>query len=237
MHETFVSGPVDLATQIRAEFEKVVKRGKTIPTSVEMPLTTASENLLKFATEEADRLGHRNVGTEHLLLGILRLQDSLAARLLMARGANTAAIREQVAKRSAPTTQNPQPPTTSPLVFLHGFLGALKGDGINKPADFFDEKGQFVDSSGKRRIGREEIEKEAETLFACFAKKNVAFRLEDTTNGPSETFVASVLWEFAFASADRSKSLLRMSVVLASTGKEWAIVLAHVTPILPAPGR
>ena len=234
MRETFVSGPVNLATQVRAEFEKVVKRGKTIPTSVEMPLTTDSENLLKFATEEADRLGHRNVGTEHLLLGILRLQDSLAARLLVAKGANAAAIRERVSKRLL-TTQNPEPPTTSPLAFLHSFLEALQGDGVNKPADFFDERGQFVDSSGKPRIGREEIEKETETLFVRFAKKKASFRVEGTSSGPSETFVASVLWEFAFVSGNRSKSLLRMSVVLAPTGKEWAIVLAQMTPILPGP--
>ncbi|MHB8484162.1 MAG: Clp protease N-terminal domain-containing protein [Candidatus Acidiferrales bacterium] len=234
MREALVSGSVNLAAQVRAEFEKVVKRGKAIPTSVEMPLTTDSENLLKFATEEADRLGHRDVGTEHLLLGILRLQDSLAARLLMAKGANPAAIRERVSKRPL-TTQNPQPVTTSPLAFLNSFLGALQGDGINKPADFFDERGQFVDSSGKLRIGREKIEREAETLFVSFAKKKASFRIEDTTNGPSETFVASVLWEFAFVSAERSKSLLRMSVVLAPTENEWAIVLAQMTPILLGP--
>lgn len=235
MQEAFVSGPANLATQIRAEFEKVVKRGKIIPTSIEMPLTADSENLLKFATEEADRLGHRAVGTEHLLLGILRLQDSLAARLLIAKGANAAAIRERVAKRSASTTENSQLAATSPLAFLHSFLGALQGDGINKAADFFDERSQFVDSSGKLRIGRGEIEKEAETLFARFAKRKASFRVEDTTNGPSATFVASVLWEFAFVHADRGKSLLRMSVVLAPKGKEWAIVLAQMTPILPGP--
>lgn len=234
MRETFVSGPANLATQVRAEFEKIVKRGKAIPTSVEMPLTTDSENLLKFATEEADRLGHRGVGTEHLLLGILRLQDSLAARLLVAQGANAAAIRDRVSKRSL-TTQNPQPPTMSPLAFLHSFLGALQGDGINKPTDFFDERSQFVDSFGKLHIGREEIEKEAETLFVRFAKKKASFRIEDTTKGPSETFVASVLWEFAFVHAERGKSLLRMSVVLAHTGQEWAIVLAQMTPILSGP--
>lgn len=235
MHEIFVSGPVDLATQIRAEFEKVVERRKPIPTSVEVPLTMASKNLLKFAAEEADRLGHRNVGTEHLLLAILRLQDSLAAKLLMSRGANASAIREQVSKRSAPTSRNLQLPTTSSLVFLHSFLGALQGDGINRPADFFDERGQFVDSSGKLLIGREEIEKEAETLFVRFAKKKASFRVEGTTNGPSETFVASVLWEFTFVHADRSKSVFRMSVVLAPTGREWAIVLAQMTPILSGP--
>jgi hypothetical protein len=230
MHEIF--GPVDLATQIRAEFEKSVVRGDRIPTSVEVPLTSAAKQLLNFATEEADRLGHRNVGTEHLLLGILHLPDSLAARLLIARGANTDAIRQQLAKRSAPTAQNPPPAPTSPLVFLNSFLRGLKGDGVNKPADFFDERGQFVDSSGKRHIGHEAIENEAQVLFVGFSKKNATFHLEDTVYGTPEILVASVIWEFASVSENRSKSLLRMSVVLAATGEEWAILLAQVTPLL-----
>jgi hypothetical protein len=44
--------------------------------------------------------------------------------------------------------------------------------------------------------------------------------------------VASVLWEFAAASGDRSKSMLRMSIVVASYGEEWRIVLVQVTPVI-----
>jgi hypothetical protein len=231
MHEIF--GPIDLAAQIRAEFEKVVERDDTISTSVEVPLASDSIKLLNFATEEADRLGHQNVGTEHLLLGILRLEDSLAAKLLVARGAKAAAIREKIAKGFVPVVLSAELAATRARAFLDSFLGALRGDGLNKPEDFFDEKGQFVDSSGKRYVGRADIERETERLFARFAKRNASFRLEDTTNGPSMTVVASVLWEFASVSADRSKSLLRMNIVLASTGEEWVIVVAQVTPLLP----
>jgi ketosteroid isomerase-like protein len=234
MHGAF--GPVDLATKIRAEFEKVVKRGNRISLSVEVPLTADSKKLLNFASEEANRRGQPHVGTEDLLLGILRLPDSLAAKLLIPKNAKVAAIREQIEKRSALIASNIQPATTSPpLAFLDSFLGALRGNDYNKPADFFDDEGQFVDSSGRRFVGCKQIEKEAESLFAVFAKKNSSFVLEDTTNGPSETIVASGIWQLASALADRSKSMLRMSIVLASTGEEWAIVLVQVTPILPGP--
>lgn len=244
-------GHVDLATQIRAEVEKVIKRGERISTSVEMPLSGESKKVLNCAAEEADRLAHRRIGTEHILLGILRLQDSLAARLLIARGAKTDAIREQIARssRQIPSAQTyntrtlasldsfrtAQTDTTKALGFLDTFIGALKGDGFQQPADFFDESGQFVDSSGRRWIGRKEIAKGSETLFAPFAKKNASFLLEDTSNGPSETVVASVLWEFAAVSGDPSKSMLRMSIVLASREEGWAIVLAQVTPLLLDP--
>jgi hypothetical protein len=81
---------------------------------------------------------------------------------------------------------------------------------------------------------RKEIDKAAVTVFAPFAKKNARFFLEETINGPSGTVVASVLWEFAAVSGDLSKSMLRMSIVLACAGEEWAIVLAQVTPLILA---
>jgi hypothetical protein len=118
------------------------------------------------------------------------------------------------------------------LFVLEGFLGGLQGEGSHQPAAFFDEGGQFIDSSGKRWVGRYEVEKGAETLFAPFAKKNAKFVLESTTHDSSGTVVASLLWEFAAVSAGRSKSMLRMSIVLASSRPSWAIVLAQLTPLV-----
>jgi len=222
-------GPIQSATEIRTEVERVIQRGPPIATSVEVPLTANSKKILKFAAEEADRLAHRHIGTEHVLLGIFRLPDSLAAQLLLARGARPDAIREQLAKGFTPTlvSVNTRPAST----ILDAFLGLLKTGISDKLASFFDEEGQFVDSFGKRWFGRKEIEKVAETLFAAFAKRNASFRLEDTTAGPSHTFVASVLWEFAAASTDRSRSVLRMSIVLVLMEEEWTIILVQLTPV------
>ena len=163
------------------------------------------------------------------MLGIFRLPDSFAAKLLLARGAKPETIHEELAKDFTPTlvSVNTRPAST----ILDAFLGLLKTGISDKLASFFDEEGQFVDSFGKRWFGRKEIEKVAETLFAAFAKRNASFRLEDTTAGPSHTFVASVLWEFAAASTDRSRSVLRMSIVMVWADEAWAIVLAQVTPV------
>jgi len=224
-------GNIQLQGEIREEVEKIKKPGKSFSTNLEVPLSSDSKKILILAGEEADRLGNRHIGTEHILLGILRLQDSLAAKLLINRGAKPNAIREQIAKGSAPGTISPRI-VTGALTTLTSFLDALKKGASGQFADFFHDKGQFIDSSGKRWIGRAEIEKGAETLLAPFAKKNASFLLEDTTAGPSHTFVASVLWEFAAASADRGKSVLRMSIVLAWADEAWAIVLLQVTPIV-----
>jgi len=221
--------------QIRTEIERAVKRGRSLPTSVDLPLSPDSKTLLKFAVEEANRFGHEHVGTEHMLLATLRLEDSLAAKLLVARGAKVTAIREQIAKHSGPVAPIAQPAEEA-LLILDRFLGVLRGDDSELAADFFAEQGQFIDSSGKRWIGRKEIDGGAETLFAPFAKRKVRFFLEDTINGPSGLVVASVLWDFTAVSGDRSKSMLRMAIVIAAAGFEWPIVLAQVTPVLLGPG-
>src|SRR5437899_2260332 len=93
-------GPNYVATHIRSEIEKVIQRGERVPTHVDMPLSAELKRILELAIEEADRLAQKHVGTEHLLLAILRLTDSLAAKLLIAKGAKPAAIREQIAKHS-----------------------------------------------------------------------------------------------------------------------------------------
>jgi Clp amino terminal domain, pathogenicity island component len=230
------AGVIQVGPEIRAEIERLIKRGEPFATSVEVPLSGESKRILNFAGEEADRLNHRHIGTEHILLGILRLQDSLAASLLMARGAKADAIREQIARDSASATKDPPSaigstdPPKGALTTLDDFLGLLRAGPSKQAAAFFHDKGQFVDSSGKRWLGPE-IEQAAEILFAPFAKRNANFFLKSTTKGPSETFLASLLWELAAASSDRSKSLLRMSIVLASTGEEWTILLMQVTPL------
>jgi Clp amino terminal domain, pathogenicity island component/SnoaL-like domain len=235
---------LDLTPEIRDEIEKVIQRGERVSTSVEMPLSADSHKILQLAGEEADRLADRHIATQHILLGILRVEKSLAAKLLIAKGANADAIRVQLAQGETSRSESSQPidatsitafravgGTTGALTSLDQFLGTLKRGAPDELATFFDYKGQFIDSSGRRWTGRSEIEKGAETLLAPFAKRNASFHLEDTTAGPSHTFIASVLWEFAAASSEHSKSVLRMSIVLARADEEWVIVLLQVTPV------
>lgn len=56
--------------------------GKKMPTSVDLPLSNESKRVLAYAAEEAERLSNRHIGTEHLLLGLLREKKSFAAQLL-----------------------------------------------------------------------------------------------------------------------------------------------------------
>jgi ATP-dependent Clp protease ATP-binding subunit ClpC len=89
------------AQSLRYEIESQIKRGERLSTAVEVPLSAASKRILNMAAEESERLGQKHVGTEHLLLGILRENDCWAARLLTERGLTLDGLREELAHTSA----------------------------------------------------------------------------------------------------------------------------------------
>jgi len=91
---------------------------------------------------------------------------------------------------------------------------------------------QFIDFSGRRWAGREEIEKNFEVLFAPYAKKDVTFLLESGETEPAELMVASILCENVTASGQSTRSMHRLTIVLAADGEDWAIFLLQVTPVL-----
>jgi len=67
-----------------------------------MPLTAESKQVLNLAVEESKRLGHGHVGTEHILVGLLSVEGSLGARLLLERGLKPEVVREQLARAPNP---------------------------------------------------------------------------------------------------------------------------------------
>ena len=85
---------------IRKEIEGRAPLREKISTSVELPLAPETKRVLAFAHEESDRLQHRHIGTEHLLLGLLREERSMAAEILYDRGLRLNAVREEVSRQA-----------------------------------------------------------------------------------------------------------------------------------------
>jgi|SRR5690348_17143412 len=77
---------------IRQRIDRSFERGPVTPTSVDLPLSASGKAALFHAKDEADRMNSRQIGTEHLLLGLLR-EDSLAARILFENGADLDKLR------------------------------------------------------------------------------------------------------------------------------------------------
>ena len=81
---------------IRKDIEGRTVFREKVSTSVEIPFSTETKRVLQFAAEEADRLLHNYVGTEHLLLGILREERCVAASILVEKGMRLNTVREDI---------------------------------------------------------------------------------------------------------------------------------------------
>jgi quercetin dioxygenase-like cupin family protein len=82
---------------LQQEVEKRVAAGlDKIPTSVEIPFSTETKRALQFGAEEANRLQSTSIGSEHLLLGLMREEGTLAASILADKGVRLANARERI---------------------------------------------------------------------------------------------------------------------------------------------
>ena|SRR5438105_3706389 len=63
---------------VRAQIEAVTIKGEKVATSMDLPLSNECKRVLAYAAEEAERLSHKHIGSEHLALGLLREENCLA---------------------------------------------------------------------------------------------------------------------------------------------------------------
>jgi ATP-dependent Clp protease ATP-binding subunit ClpC len=86
---------IDLS-KIRDEVEKIVKTGPSMVTMGQLPFTPRAKKVLELSLEEASNLGHNYIGTEHLLLGLIKENEGIAAQVLMNLGVKLEDVREEV---------------------------------------------------------------------------------------------------------------------------------------------
>src|ERR1700677_3288683 len=156
-------GDGDIEGNLRSEVERHIKQGEWMSTSVEIPLTSECQKALKLASEEAQRLASRHIGTEHVLLGMLGVEGSLATKLLQARGLRAATVREKVATDFRPVAPVVGQPHESGRSTLESFVAGLKGLNSEGLIEFFAARPRFIDADG-RDWQREEIPR---TVKSC----------------------------------------------------------------------
>jgi len=103
-------------TKIRNEIEKNVQSGPSMVTMGQLPFTPRAKKVLELSMEEANDLGHNYIGTEHLLLGLLRENDGVAAQVLLDLGLKLEEVRNEVLEllgaemqQESPIPQSNQP--------------------------------------------------------------------------------------------------------------------------------
>lgn len=93
---------------LRAHLKAALTPGRSVITAPDLPYTSRAKKSLEFAMVEARELGYTYIGTEHLLLGLLREETGIAAQTLLAAGVTPAILRAEVVRsRGASTGASP----------------------------------------------------------------------------------------------------------------------------------
>jgi ATP-dependent Clp protease ATP-binding subunit ClpC len=94
---------------VRKQVEEIIGQGQHTP-SGHIPFTPRAKKVLELSLREAVQLGHDYIGTEHILLGLIREGDGVAAQVLVKLGADLNRVRQQVIQLiSGPPPGRPQP--------------------------------------------------------------------------------------------------------------------------------
>jgi ATP-dependent Clp protease ATP-binding subunit ClpC len=93
---------------VREQVQEIIGQGKDVP-SGHIPFTPRAKKVFELSASEALQLGHKNVGTEHILLGLIREGEGVAAQVLVKLGADPSRVRQQVMGMLSPTPTQHEP--------------------------------------------------------------------------------------------------------------------------------
>src|SRR5437899_203273 len=118
---------------IRKQIESHTTIREKVSTSVDLPLSHECKRVLAYGAEEAERLSHKHIGTEHLLLGLLREEKSFAAEILHERGLRLSQVREEIQRSSSEKVASNRPKESSLLAEFSRDLTQAAIDGALDP--------------------------------------------------------------------------------------------------------
>ena len=157
---------VDLR-KIRLEVEKLVQSGPDMVTMGKLPQTPRAKKVIEYSMEEARNLNHNYVGTEHILLGLLREQEGVAAQVLMNLGLKLEEVREEVLNLLGHGLEGPEGAERGGVTAGGGSEGQRSGKSKTPALDSFGRDLTELARQGKLDpvIGREkEIERTMQVL-------------------------------------------------------------------------
>jgi ketosteroid isomerase-like protein len=220
----------DAGEAIRKETETQITRGKPISTSTEMPLSEESKRILNFAADSADKLGHRRVENDHWVLGILREQGCLAARILESHRVQDERIRENLANYYPGPTSNASDMQRSLTAassraelgaILDRLVEAWDAEDVARVVNLFADGGQFWDNEGQQWSGVD-LRKGLESHFTAHRTELNRGIVEQTLSAAPDVTVVTVRW------SSTKTDFQQMVAVLRENGPDWQIVSAHL---------
>jgi ATP-dependent Clp protease ATP-binding subunit ClpA len=220
---------------LRQQIENRITRKESFSTSIEVPLSDDCKRALKFAAGESANWGHRHVGSEHLLIGLLQVPASLAATVLKAEGIDLGRVREKMRgiKASSYSRSELQPsvPEGGEKQAAKQFLVLLREGNWQDVGGFFAGAASFIDADGKMWSGQKEIVDNLATLLAPFATKNARYHLEKEICRSAELWTGVVLWSSVHLAAHTFPQQIRMTLVFGNDAGEWSIFLLQIVTV------
>jgi ATP-dependent Clp protease ATP-binding subunit ClpC len=111
---------------VRQQVEEIIGRGQQAP-SGHIPFTPRAKKVLELSLRESLQLGYSYIGTEHILLGLIREGDGVAAQVLVRRGADLNRVRQEVIELLAtPPGEEPEPGAKARLEMVEQRLAAME---------------------------------------------------------------------------------------------------------------
>lgn len=221
--------PQDLKNAISAH----LKVGPAISTSVDVPLSSACTRAITQAAEEADRLGSRHVGCEHILMGLLREDESNLARAMKAVGIKLSAVRAVAVK---PGTIAGSAATGAIITALDRVFKLMEfmwnQQNLEGFARLFGTSAEFVDINGA--LWTEPIHiAEATHAFDRLGNDLITVKLsEHSILFSRDGFcVSRVLWEVQLRQSERRIGSVIMTAALKTVGEDWKIFAAQNTRV------
>jgi len=139
----------DTTAELRRDIESRIPSGPKVPTSVDLPLSTDAKRALVNALDESKRLGHTQVTTGDELLGILGVEQSIAAAVLRERGLGLDRAREMLRQSSRTEAAQPSPDP--------GQISGLVGKYTKKAALCFPISWQWAARAEAPTVGPEHL--------------------------------------------------------------------------------
>ena len=156
--------------QILHEIEHHLPRQTETPSGGEIPFTPMAKQVLASSVDEASRLGHNYIGTEHLLLGLLQAQEGIAARVLHTLGMRRADIHAQIGNQlqapgQAPATQPQQLVRVTIATANQQFTAAVSDGNAPMVGSLYTANGQLFPPHSDMMSGRLAIERFWQSAF------------------------------------------------------------------------
>jgi uncharacterized protein (TIGR02246 family) len=219
---------------IRSDVEARIIRGEPFSGSVEVPLSMESKNVLNYAADSAEQLQHPRVEAVHLLLGILREEQCLAAKILRERGVQGSDVEKDAARLG---NENPGRPGVATAVHAQKailrMLEAWSARDARKVAGFFAWDGLVTDLQGDLWTGPDGAEQALAKFFSKWRNTAASGELTDLRSIRTEAWLATVTWKSSKKTKGRASPTLRLIAVFTHNRGDWRIVWAHLLNIRP----